>query len=208
MDCKQGVSPEVCAVGGGEHAGRQHTPGVRVGICSGPVVQDEIGDPSSHSTNLPSHPPTPLLVALTGAGGLVFPRPLELACSLVLVLGLWEQHLWEPPGASGLEGRRRQRQHRESQGRRSTMAGEAGSCQLPNCHQELASAGPWPWSCFSAWPCPCTPLPPNLALERLLFLMWKYCQLSRAGFRAHAQPTTSPACFLSSGFSCSSPFLK
>lgn len=124
-----------------------------------------LGIPPAHTS------PPSLLVPLTAVGDL-FPPPVELACSFVLGLGLWEQHLWELPGASSLEGRRRQRpQHRESQGRRRTMAGEAGSCQLPNCHQELASTGPLPSSCFSALPCPCAHLPPNLALDRLLFLM-------------------------------------
>lgn len=167
-------SPEVWRIGGGEHTGklrigtRQQTSGVWVGVCSRPVVQDEIGD--SPSTNIPSHLPPSLLVPLTVVGDL-FPLPVELAWSFVVGLGLWEQHLCKLPGASSLEGRRRQRpQHRESQGRR-TMAGEAGSCQLPNCHQELASTGPLPWSCFSAWPCPCAQLPPNLTLDRLLFLM-------------------------------------
>lgn len=87
-----------------------------------------LGDPPTPSTNLPSHLLS-LLVPLTGVAALIFPLPAELACSFVLVLGLWEQHLCEPPGASGLEGRRRRRLQHQSQGR--TMAGEAGSCQLP-----------------------------------------------------------------------------
>lgn len=93
------------------------------------MTQGELEGVLSPRTNLPSCLPPPLFVPLTVVGDLVFPLPVELVCSFVLVLGLWEQHLWGPCGARGQAGRRRPRQQRrESQGRRRTMVEEAGSC--------------------------------------------------------------------------------
>lgn len=115
---------------------------------------------------------SPLLVLLTLGGDLIFSLHVELVCSFVLALGLWEQHLQEPWGPRGQEGRRRRRQQHESQGRGRTMADVAGSCvSRPTATRNwLFPSRPWPR--FSDWPCPgpcpCLHLPPNLALDSLL----------------------------------------
>lgn len=100
------------------------------------------------------HPSVSLLLVPLTLGGDLFPLLVELVCSFVLALGLWEQHLQELWGARGQEGRSRRRQQQESQGRGSTMAGVAGSClNCPTATRNwLLPSRPWPR--FSDWPCP------------------------------------------------------
>lgn len=142
VDCQQGVSPEVWRGGGGEHTGkprigtRQQTPGVWVGICSRPVVQDEIGGPPpQHKSPLT---PTPSWCHLPGWRPSSshcrrsWPAPLCLSWGSGSSISASRQGpaAWKAGGGDGCNTRARAGPWRARQG--------AVSCQLP---PELASAG-------------------------------------------------------------------